>query len=153
MVYCWDLLKMENVFKRGISISPILNQNLLYETNEKGNISVNVSSLHIVDCEVISKGLPLILLNNDEVYSYSIEMDTWIKVLDVFYYDNLGIQVLNDSISQQKIMSIFQRRIISKKYQQEGGNSKQVNGYEKEFEDSILKSFKENSKLVDQIID
>ncbi|GMF07528.1 unnamed protein product [[Candida] boidinii] len=144
---------MENVFKRGISISPILNQNLLYETNEKGNISVNVSSFHIVDCEVISKGLPLILLNNDEIYSYSTEMDTWIKVLDVFYYNNLDIELLNDSISKQKIMSIFQRRIILKKYQQRNDNSKDINSDEKEFKDSILNSFKENSKLVNQIID
>ncbi|RCK54531.1 Protein HIR1 [Candida viswanathii] len=79
LLYSWDLGSMR-VKMQGVSIATILNN---YKVEGKSVLAPNVRGLEINPKD----GSPLILLDSsNDVYGYSFDLESWVKVLDSWYY-------------------------------------------------------------------
>lgn len=128
LIYCWNLPNFDNnqnkSFKgtiQGVSIATILNSENFINTNSNQNSNLKkgsslevatILSNNVKSVDIDPKdGSPYIILEgNSSIFKYSIDLMTWTKIVDPWYYLSMNDDLINEL--DQGLLS----RLIRKNY-------------------------------------
>jgi protein HIRA/HIR1 len=157
LVYSWKLENSNNgmlsgvSMMTGISLAPIINVNASTAENKKKlEINTLIESFYMLE-----NGCPIIVVKLNQrkwVYTYDLNLECWVEILDNWYIEQLNINDEDSSLklitSNNMIIKIIIKRLISEK----DDNIKSFKFMDKNIVDNIFKSWKSINNSVLQCI-
>lgn len=108
LVSSWDLLERKSIMEN-VSLAPLINQFATFDSHRhKFDNPTQVNQLHML------KGIPLLVLSNDQVYSFDTKLYNWINVLDPWYTDRLDTETLRSILKfKSTLLRVTSNRLIN----------------------------------------
>ncbi|ODV98087.1 hypothetical protein PACTADRAFT_47907 [Pachysolen tannophilus NRRL Y-2460] len=116
LVSCWNIFQKCKILDK-VSVAPILNhssyliQDETTTTNNKRKISKFAKIPNILECQLNKDGIPIVTLDNDQVFAYSTDLKTWVKLIDPWYIQN-DQRILTDK--KDTLLDVLENRIKQK---------------------------------------
>lgn len=115
LVFVWDIFQGRKVMPR-LSLASILNPHQPLEKHQDSKkrkwFSSSIADGHgtkIADIALDEKGTPFFLLDNNCLFSYSVSLGCWIKVLDNWYFESLQPDAF--SMTEVNLVNSFVHRL------------------------------------------